>query len=239
MNKKSNWLQKKEVSEISLLSVEERSLGKTLDTYRNLAVTLNSFPKEKEITIKDLAEKAQVHWNTAMKALLFFHQVSPIIPKFKLRSSLKFQIVEKPGAMEAVEGIFDSGEMRILTKIMLHKATNPANAQKMNKMLSEDEKHLLPDLIERGFVNSTEGCYYLSKRGQSLGSLGLQKIVELGIPLPWEKELEEHTPKTPLALGSKQQVYATRWVREPLRSVYSDFAQKQESKASRWVCLTR
>lgn len=227
----------KEVSEISLLSAEERNLGKTLNIYKNLAVALNSFPKEKEITINDLAEKAQVHWNTAMKALLFFHQVGPVIPKFKLHSSLKFQIIRKPSAIEAVEGIFDSREMRILTKMMLYKATNPANAQKMNKMFSEDEKHLLPDLIERGLINSIEGRYYLSKRGQSLGGVGLQKIVELGISLPWEEELKEYPLKASLVLvGSEQWPFATRWVREPQ---HLDFPRNQIPKTPRWSCFAR
>lgn len=174
---------------MSLSETKEKELGKTLDIYRKLAIAINSFPKEEKISVKDLAEKAGVHWNTAKKALLFFHKIAPLIPNFELASNLRFRVVEKPHAIEAVEGIFESKEMRILTKMMLREATEPQkalHAHAVKEVITLEEQSVLPNLIEKGYVNSINGCYYLSERGQSLGSMGIRKIVDLNIPLPWE-----------------------------------------------------
>ena len=167
----------------------KRELSKTLDIYRNVAVAISSFPKGEKTSIKDLAEKANVHWNTAKKALIFFHKIGPLVPRFEIiEETLRFEVKEKPSAIDAVEGIFESREMRILTKMMLAKVTEPEKAKKLDSVLTTAERSFLAALIERGYVNSINGNYYLSKRGQSIGSMGLRKIVELNIPLPWETE---------------------------------------------------
>jgi len=148
---------------------------------------MNAFQREKNVSIKDLAELAQVHYNTAKKALWFFHQLDSVIPKFEIEET-GFRIVSKPDALEAVEGIFESLEMRILTKMMLVRATDPDKARRLDDVLTEEERNILPKLIERGFVNSIEGQFFLSARGRSLGSMGLSRIVKLNIPLPWESQ---------------------------------------------------
>ena len=170
------------------------SVGKTLNTYRELAVAMNLFPENDEISIRDLADKANVHYNTAKKAILFFQQLRSVVPKFEIEET-GFRIISKPNAMEAVEGIFESLEMRVLTKMMLVKAVDPDRARKLDDILKEEERSILPSLIERGFVNSMEGLYFLSTRGQSLGSMGLRRLVELDIPLPWERPTRTH-PET-------------------------------------------
>lgn len=169
--------------------VAEKELGKTLNMYRNIAIAMNSFQLKESVSVKDLAKKAQVHWNTAKKALLFFHKIGPLIPKFQLGSNLRFRVEEKPDAMAAVEGVFESKEMKILTQMMLAEATESQKARRFSDTLTEEERSILPSLIDKGYVNSINGRYYLSKRGQSLGSMGIRRIVELNIPLPWEKRL--------------------------------------------------
>lgn len=174
----------------------EENIGKTLNIYRQLAIAMNLFPKERKASIKDLAELTKVHYNTAKKALLFFHQLNSVIPKFEIED-VGFKVVSKPDAMEAVEGIFESLEMRVLTKMMLLRAIDSDKAQKLEDVLTEEEKNILPKLIERGYVNSIEGRYFLSPRGRSLGSMGLSRIVKLNIPLPWENQAGPPTPKMP------------------------------------------
>ncbi len=176
------------MSEEKTKDARAQGLGKTLDIYRNIAVAINSFPREKKISVKDLAEKANVHWNTAKKALVFFSRISPLVPRFELMENHRFEVKEKPSAMDAAEGIFESQQMRILTKMMLAEVTESEKARKLDKVLTTEERSFLADLIEKGYVNSINGSYYLSKRGQSIGSMGLRKIVELNVPLPWDVE---------------------------------------------------
>jgi hypothetical protein len=173
------------------MSVEEdqkltEDLGETLKTYYHLALALNSFQKGQEISIRELAERAKVHWSTAKKAMLFFELVKPVMPKFELSQDFKLKLVQKQDSFEAVEGIFSSLEMRILTKMMLCKATNLENARPLVEILNQKEIEILPQLISRGYINSTDGRYYLSRRGANMGSLGLKKLIETGIPLPWQ-----------------------------------------------------
>ena len=59
-------------------------VGKTLQKYLEIAVTLNSFPLHETFTVSQLAERAGVHYMTAKKALLFFKWTMPHIPDFKL-----------------------------------------------------------------------------------------------------------------------------------------------------------
>lgn len=168
----------------------DTELGKTLDIYRRISIALNAFPKNEKISIEDLATKAGVHWNTAKKAVLLFATIDRITPKFELESKSKLRIIKKPDAIEAVDGIFESLEMRILVKLMLQNATEEETAQKISEVLNEEERKVLQELISKGFINSIEGRFYLSKRGQSLASIGLREIVELGIELPWERSLK-------------------------------------------------
>lgn len=175
--------------------LSEKELGKTLEIYRRIAIILNGFPRDRTISIGDLAKRADVHWNTARKALLLLNAVNKMTPRFELESASKFRIVKKPNAFEAVEGIFESLEMRIVVKLMLRNATEERTAQQIQEFLREDERQVLQDLVSKGFVNSSEGRFYLSKRGQSLASLGMRELVEYGIELPWEKP-EEGIPPT-------------------------------------------
>lgn len=174
---------------------QESKLGKTLEVYRKISVTLNSFPAGEKISVKDLATKSQVHWNTAKKALLFFNSIEPVIPKLRMESESKFQIIEKPDAVQAVEGIFESLEMRVIVKLMLKNALEQKTALKAEEFLDEEEKGVVQELVSKGFVNSIEGNFYLSKRGQSLASIGMRRLVELDITLPWEKPIEQELPK--------------------------------------------
>jgi len=59
-------------------------VGKTLQKYLEIAMTLNSFPLHETFTVSQLAERAGVHYSTAKKALLFFIQTLPHVPNFKL-----------------------------------------------------------------------------------------------------------------------------------------------------------
>ncbi len=61
-----------------------REIGKTLQKYLEIAVTLNSFPLNETFTVNQLAERAGVHYMTAKKALLFFKTTIPQVPNFKL-----------------------------------------------------------------------------------------------------------------------------------------------------------
>jgi hypothetical protein len=195
-------------------SPEER-IGKILNIYRELAIALNSFPKEATLSIGDLARKAQVHYSTAKKALLFLHQIDSLIPKFKIQGKY-FKVISKPNALEAVEGIFESLEMRVLTKMMLVEATSLERARKLDDLLTEEEKNILPRLVEMGYINSIEGRFFLSQRGQSLGSMGLSRIVKLNIPLPWENrarttQLETSAPDFPF-IPQKTRFSYTQWM---------------------------
>jgi len=165
----------------------DSELGKTLEIYRKVSIALNTFPRNEEISIEDLAKKAGVHWNTARKAVLLFNSINKISPRFRMVSKSKFRITEKPNAMSAVEGIFESLEMRILVKLILLNATEERTASKVTEFLEDKEKQILQELISKGFVNSIEGRFYLSKRGQSLASVGMRELAELGIDFPWEK----------------------------------------------------
>jgi len=167
----------------------EETLGKTLNIYRELAISMNYFKKAEKVSIRDLAEKADVHYNTAKKAIFFFHQLGSIIPKFEIEESC-FRVVSKPNAFEATEGIFESPEMRILTKMMLLRVVDSEKARKLDDLLTKAEREMVSKLIERGLINSIEGKYFLSKRGISLGSMGLSRIVKLNIPLPWENQAQ-------------------------------------------------
>lgn len=194
----------------------EESIGKLLNIYRELAITLNSFPKGATLSIKDLAEKAQVHYNTAKKALFFLYQIDSLIPKFKMQGK-SFRVISKPDALDVVEGLFESLEMRVLTKMMLVEATAPERAQKLVDILTEEEKNMLPKLIELGYVNSIDGRFFLSQRGQSLGSMGLNRIVKLNIPLPWENRARLAQEETSLsnflwAPPQKPRFYYKQWM---------------------------
>lgn len=167
------------------LQEEKAYLGEALENYRRLAIALNVFPENKEISIKELADEAKVHWITARKALLFFDIVKTVIPKFQLTPDMKFQVIERPSALEAVDGVFESSQMRVLTKMMLCRATSPETARSLNEILTKPEFDTLEKLTSKGFVNVVEGLYYLSRRGISFGSIGLKRITDLGIPLPW------------------------------------------------------
>jgi hypothetical protein len=181
----------------------EDKIGKTLNIYRELAIALNTFQEAENVSIKDLAEAARVHYNTAKKALMFFRQIDSVMPRFEIEEA-GFTVVSKPSALKAVEGIFESLEMRILTKMMLVEADNASKARKLDDVLTEEEKGILPELIERGFVNSAEGMYFLSAQGRTLGSMGLSRIVELNIPLPWEK-------RATLSSLKEEPTTITRW----------------------------
>lgn len=165
---------------------QDSELGKMLETYRKVSIVLNSFPIEEKISVKDLAERANVHWNTAKKALLFFGMLNQLVPRFRMESSSKFRVVKKPSAVEVVDGVFESSEMRILVKLMLRNAIDERTAQKIVQFSARDNQ-VLQELISKGFVNSLEGRFYLSKRGQSLASIGIKRLVDLGIELPWDK----------------------------------------------------
>lgn len=164
-----------------------KNLGEVLKSYHRVAVALNSFKEQKVLTIKELADRAKVHWNTAKKALLFFDMIKTVIPEFELSPDLKFKVIKKPDPFKAVEGIFSSLEMRVLTKMMLCRALDPESARSLKEILSKNEFEVLPKLISKGYVNSFEGLYYLSRRGISIGGLGLKKLIESGVALPWQK----------------------------------------------------
>lgn len=193
----------------------DEGLGKTLDMYRNVAIVINSYPKGEKISVQDLAEKAKVHWNTAKKALIFFHKIAPLVPKFEMVEDLRFRVKEKPSAMDAVEGIFESQEMRILTKMMLLGIVDIEKASKLNAHLKPEERSYLANLIEKGYVNSINGNYYLSKRGQSIGSMGLRRIVNLNIPLPWETGSQSVETKIKHPLHLKKSIYKSPTLNAP------------------------
>jgi len=211
---------------------KEKKLGKTLEIYRKLAIAINSFQRGEKISVKDLAKRANVHWNTAKKALLFLHSIAPLIPEFELETDLEFRIQKKPNAMKAVEGIFESKELRILTKMMLAEVTEPQKAGKLKDILTPDERSGLTDLIERGYVNSVNGNYYLSKRGQSVGSMGIRRIVELDIPLPWE---QTEAPAQKSVIRAPSRLRSTKYqlpLQTTTRTIYnpriSDFSEKKK-----------
>lgn len=181
-------------------------LGKTLETYRKIAIALNSLPKDQKISIEDLAGKAKVHWNTAKKALFLFSALNKMSPEFRMESQSKFRIIKKPRAMDAVEGIFESLEMRILVKLFLANAVEEKNARKDNEFLGDDEKRVLQELVSRGLVNSIEGRFYLSKRGQSLASIGMRELAKLGIELPWEESIKKRSPEPLQAIYRREHV---------------------------------
>ncbi len=164
-------------------------LGKVLESYQRIAVSLNGFQENQSISVNELAGSARVHWSTAKKALLFFDAIKTIIPDFELSpdARMKFRIIAKSSAFKAVKSIFGSLEMRVLTKMMLCRAMDPENARSFKEVLEPQEFEVLPELISRGFVNSLEGLYYLSRRGISIGGLGLKKLIDSGIQLPWQK----------------------------------------------------
>jgi hypothetical protein len=210
---------------------KENQLGKTLEAYRKVSIALNALPNEEKISIKDLALKANVHWSTAKKALLFFGMMSPLVPKFRMISGTKFRILEKPDAIDAVEGVFESGEMRTLVKLMLVEAIEENNAIEVDDFLSPEEKTILQELIYKGLVNSVEGCFYLSKKGQSLASIGVRRLVDLGIELPWDKPAKRlFVQFTKFPEGQQTSMFGETW-----KTLTQDSARASESWS---ICTT-
>lgn len=175
---------------------EKDILGETLAKYQEIALIMNSFPTQKKNSIEELAEKANVHWNTAKKALAFFLLSEPILPCFRIDKDFRFTILEKPRAIDAVNVIYESDEMRVITKMMLKKITNKQRGLKIEELknLIYNDISTVYSLLEKGYINSEDGVFYLSFRGKILGNTGIKKILELGLSLPWEEKSREITP---------------------------------------------
>jgi len=168
----------------------EETFGETLTKYAKVALALNRFPEKKVIPVDALAEEADVHWNTAKKALLFFYKIKPIMPDLVIEENSKFTVFNKPTAMESIDTLFSSLEMRITTKMLLSKMTSKRRGLKkyeLSDLLEKIEIEKIHKLIEKGLVNSEEGYYYLSSKGIILGNIGVKELTNLGIPLPWEE----------------------------------------------------
>lgn len=87
-----------------------------------------------------------------------------------------------------VDELFESLRMRVLTKMMLAGMTSYEKGSQMCDMLTRDEYKMLSTLVETGFVDWRLGKYYLTRRGCSIGSMGLKKLVDMNVTLPWEKK---------------------------------------------------
>ena len=178
--------------------IDKGLLGETLLKYQEIALLLNSFPTSKQISVEELAEKAEVHWNTAKKALVFFSLSEPILPHFEIDDDFRFTILKKPHALDVVNIIYNSYEMRIITKMMLKNMVKKTNGLKMKELknyLTSQEIYMIHSLIEKGYINSEDGVFYLSLRGKILGNDGIIKLLDLGIPIPIIEDAFKLPPK--------------------------------------------
>ncbi len=209
--------------------VEKDILGETLAKYQEIALIMNSFPFQKKNSIEELAEKADVHWNTAKKALAFFLLSEPILPRFRIDKDFRFTILEKPRAIDAVNIIYESDEMIIITKMMLKKITDKQKGLKMEelKSLGYNDISAVYSLLEKGYINSEDGVFFLSFRGKILGNTGIKKILDLGLSLPWEENSREITPYTK---EIRKRSVTIVHIEEEDTVIYGEYRQELESE---------
>ena len=190
---------------------------------------MNSFPFQKNNSIEELAEKADVHWNTAKKALAFFLLSEPILPRFRIDKDFRFTILEKPRAIDAVNIIYESDEMIIITKMMLKKITDKQKGLKMEelKSLGYNDISAVYSLLEKGYINSEDGVFFLSFRGKILGNTGIKKILDLGLSLPWEENSREITPYTK---EIRKRSVTIVHIEEEDTVIYGEYRQELESE---------
>lgn len=194
--------------------------GSTLTKYFHVALAMNYFPENSEISIEELADTAQVHWNTAKKAMMFFGAVKPIIPDFKIESNSKIRIKKKPEAMLVLDAIFLSLEFKITAKMLLEKLTSKERGQDittLTRFLNHEELDYLPMLTQKGLVNTEEGFFYLSDKGSLVGNIGVKKIADIGIPLPWEEKanFQEINLKVRIKKPKQKRKVTRNWVIKP------------------------
>lgn len=212
---------------------EKELLGETLLKYREIATIMNSFPLDQEISVDQIAEVANVHWKTAKKALAFFCLSKPIIPDFTIDNNFKIRIVKKPQAMKAIDIHFESDLMKILTKMLIKKMINLKRGLTIDLMklfLLKQEIGFIPSLIEKGYINSEEGVYYLSERGKIIANMGIQKITDMGYQLPWDEVKDNFRVlcKNPLKTYSNS-LYSkkTMFTSYKYRSIGNEFINKK------------
>jgi len=200
-------------------SMSSEDFGIMLSKYYQVALTLNRFPENTHISIDDLAKQANVHWNTAKKALFFFDTVRLLIPEFTIDKNNKILINNKPRAVEALDKLFFSPEITITTKMLIGKLTSKERGMDVHhikKILNQDEVKYLTILIQKGLVNSEEGRFYLSPKGMIIGNFGIRKLSELGIPLPWEETEAPQELRLSTRMAKKGGLYEpSGWVYEP------------------------
>lgn len=109
--------------------------------------------------------------------------------------------------MRVVNLFFEGSMHRILTKMYLKKAFDYSTATSL-EYLSQEENQTLPDLQAGGYIGQTsEGKFYLTKRGMSIGSSGIDKLFREGYDpfkkgytmVPWEEldpELKKQAMET-------------------------------------------
>ena len=91
--------------------------------------------------------------------------------------------------------MYESDEMRVITKMMLKKITNKQRGLKMEELKNfiYNDISTIYSLLEKGYINSENGVFFLSFRGTILGNTGIKKILDLGLSLPWEEKSRENT----------------------------------------------
>jgi len=84
--------------------------------------------------------------------------------------------------------VFQSPQMRALTKMSVFEATAAKKAKDWDELkLTRDEIEILPKLAENDWIQKThENKIFLTKKGASLASFGIKRLVELEVPLPWD-----------------------------------------------------
>jgi len=71
------------------------------EEYSRIALAMNKFRIGETFTIQDLATEANVHWNTAKKALVFFKVIQELDPpKVKMTKKGKFILFRNSSRME-------------------------------------------------------------------------------------------------------------------------------------------
>lgn len=206
---------------------------RNLQTYLQIAHTLNLLPLHKELTVDNLAQEAKVSWITARKALYFFHSLRPILPTISLTDQGGFQITEKASPWSAI-GALETPEIRVLAKLAILGVTKPEHAVYLTDILSQEEVSSLPGLVAEGMLASLEdGRYFLSSRGITIGATGLRRIMEMGIEIPPEiKEADPRRRMEKLAGISKpresyfEKMLAEIWNRQGARLILSPRAKK-------------
>jgi hypothetical protein len=108
------------------------------------------------------------------------------------------KLKEKIDYERVLKEVFQSPQMRAITKLRLAEAITPETAKRPEEFeLTNEERSILPLLAENNWIEKThENKIFLTKSGVDLSAFGLKRLTELEVPLPWDPEPKPEEPCT-------------------------------------------